>query len=543
MPSKNGMVATIHPLAAEAGVRIMKRGGNAIDAAVATSAAMGVVAPQYSGLGGGGFILIHLSKAGETVVIDCREVAPKKADASLFKRKATRESTHALGAGEVEESTNRMGYKAVGVPGNLAGLSLALERYGTMSLKDLLQPAIALAEDGFPVSRRLAQTLENNIDDAVTKSKLFPGTGKIYLRGGGTYGLNDKIVNTDLASTFRKLAANGPEIFYSGQIADAIEADMAAHGGLITSEDLVRYRPIVRKPIVSTYRDCEVVTTPPPSGGGVIDAETLNILEEFELHRTGHNTAESIHLISEAMMHAFADKSKYAADPDFAKVPYEGLVSKAYAKNIAQRIDPKRASVSIDPGQPERFRNDTVHFSVVDKDRNVVAMTESIECYFGSGVTVPGTGFLLNDQMHDFDPEPGGINSIEPGKRPVSNMAPVILLRDGELFLTLGGAGGPRIPSSSIAVITNTVDFGMNVKEAVSAPRFHAQNMEINVDPAITENARQDLSKMGHKVSLREVVAKEWWYFGAVQAIMYDANTGDLTGAADPRRDGEAIGY
>jgi gamma-glutamyltranspeptidase/glutathione hydrolase len=542
LTAKNGMVASIHPLAAEAGVHILRKGGNAIDAAVATSAAMGVVAPQFSGLGGGGFILIHLAKSGETIAIDCREVAPKKADAALFKRKATEGSKHALGAGEVEESANRMGYKAVGVPGNLAGLSLALDRYGTRALRELLEPAIKLAENGFPVSRRLAQTLANNIDDAVTKGKLYPGTGKIYLRERGTYQLNDKIVNTDLASTFKKLAANGPEIFYGGQISEMIEADMAAHGGLVTIEDLNNYRPIVRKPIVGNYRGYEVLTTPPPSGGGVVDVETLNILEEFELGRLGHNTAKSMHLISEAMMHGFVDKGKYSADPGFVEVPYEGLVSKAYAKKVAHGIDPAKASASINPGEPERFRNDTVHFSVVDKDRNVVAMTESIECYFGSGVTVPGTGFLLNDQMHDFDPEPGGINSIQPGKRPVSNMAPVLLLKDGEIFLTLGGAGGPRIPSSSIAVITNVVDFGMDVQEAVGAPRIHGQNMEVSVDPAIEESARQGLARMGHKVTVRDV-ENEWWYFGAVQAIMYDARMGHLTGAADPRRDGEAIGY
>jgi gamma-glutamyltranspeptidase/glutathione hydrolase len=542
MSARNGMVASIHPLASEAGLQILTKGGNAVDAAVATSTVMGLVAPQYSGLGGGGFILIHLAGSGETMAIDCREVAPKKADAALFKPKST-QSAHSLGAGEVEQNANRMGYRAVGVPGNLAGLTLALEKYGTKSLKELLEPVISLAENGFPVSRRLAQTLANNIDDAVTKGKLFPGTGKIYLKAQGTYQLNERIVNKDLARTLRGLAENGPEFFYNGEIAKMIEADMAAHGGLITTEDLKTYEPIIRKPLRSTYRGFEILTMPPPSGGGVVDIEGLNILEQFDLGRLGHNSAESMHLISEAMMHGFADKGKYIADPGFVEVPYQGLISKEYAKRIAHEIDATRAAINIGPGEPERYSSDTVHFSVVDKGRNVVAMTESIECYFGSGVTVPGTGFLLNDQMHDFDPEPGRINSIQPGKRPVSNMAPVILLRDGEVFLTLGGAGGPRIPSSSIAVITNTVDFGMNIQEAVGAPRIHGQNMEISVDPAIPESARQRLASMGHKVIVRDVVENEWWYFGAVQAIMYDAAKGYFTGASDPRRDGQAIGY
>jgi len=225
------------------------------------------------------------------------------------------------------------------------------------------------------------------------------------------------------------------------------------------------------------------------------------------------------------------------------RVPYEGLISKGYAKEIAKRINPEKSSTDVKAGNPERYRNDTVHFSVIDKDKNVVAMTESIECYFGSGVTVPGTGFLLNDQMHDFDPEPGGVNSVEPGKRPASSMAPVIVLKDEKPFIALGGAGGPRIITASIAVLTNVIDFGMDLREAVAAPRFHAQNMEVNVDPAVPKTAQDSLRKMGHKVIVRDVNIAEWWYFGGVQAVMFNRKTGYMTGAADPRRDGQAIGY
>ncbi len=543
MTSKNGIVASIHPLASQAGIDVLKRGGNAIDAAVATSAAMGVVAPLYSGLGGGGFILIRLSQSGETIAIDCREVAPRKAQADIFRRTVTADSVHSLGAGEVEKNANRMGYKAVGVPGNLAGLVLALEKYGTMGFKELLEPAIRLAENGFPVSRRLAQTLANNIDDSITKGKLFPATGKIYLKEKGTYQLNEKIVNKDLANTFRKIVHDGIDAFYRGEIAEAIDQDMEKHGGFITKGDMEHYRPIIKKPLLGTYRGYEIFSMPPPSGGGVADIEILNILEEFDLGKMRHNSPQSIHLFSEAMMQAFADKSKFIADPDFVRLPYEGLISKGYAKEIAKRINPEKSSTDIKAGNPERYRNDTVHFSVIDKDKNVVAMTESIECYFGSGVTVPGTGFLLNDQMHDFDPEPGGVNSVEPGKRPASSMAPVIVLKDEKPFIALGGAGGPRIITASIAVLTNVIDFGMDLREAVAAPRFHAQNMEVNVDPAVPKTAQDSLRKMGHKVIVRDVNIAEWWYFGGVQAVMFNRKTGYMTGAADPRRDGQAIGY
>lgn len=538
----HGAVASIHPLATQAGLDVLKRGGNAIDAAVATSAVMGVVAPQYSGLGGGGFILIHLSTGGGPVIIDCREVAPKKANAYLFKKTDKAEISRSLGAAEVEENANKIGYKAVGVPGNLAGLALALEKYGTKTFKELLEPAIALAENGFPVSKRLSQIFADDIDESLTKAKRFPGTGKIYLKNGQAYTLNQTIVNRDLATTLKMIARDGPGVFYRGGIARIIHDDMEHHGGLITSEDLREYHPIIRKPAVGRYRGVDIITMPPP-GGGTTVIEILDILDEFDLAKLGHNSAEAINVISHAMMQAFADKGRYVADPEFRKLPYEYLLSREYAKKVASKIEVKKAHLDVVPWNSQSNRGDTVHFSIVDKDRNIVAMTESIECYFGSGVVVEGTGFLLNDQMHDFDPEVGGINSIEPGKRPPSNMAPTLILRDGEPLMALGGAGGPRIVSSIIAVITNTLDFGMSVRDAVAAPRFHAQNGEISVEPAIAEGTRKSLTGMGHRVITREVDKTEWWYFGAVQAVMLDRKTGSIFEASDPRRDGEARGY
>jgi gamma-glutamyltranspeptidase/glutathione hydrolase len=538
----HGAVASIHPLATRAGLDVLKRGGNAIDAAVATSAVMGLVAPQYSGLGGGAFILIHMSKGEGPAIIDCREVAPKKANAHLFKKKDEAETSRSLGAAEVEENANKIGYRAVGVPGDLAGLALALEKYGTKTFKELLEPAIVLAENGFPVSKRLSQIFADNVDESLTKARRFLGTGKIYLKNGYAYTLNQTIVNRDLATTLRTIARDGPDAFYRGRIAEIIHDDMERHGGLITSEDLREYHPINRRPAVGKYRGVDIVTMPPPGGGPTI-IEILNVLDEFDLGKHGHNSAETINVISHAMMQAFTDKGKYIADPDFKKIPYGDLLTREYAKKVAGKIEAKRADSDITGSDSQSRRGDTVHFSIVDKDRNIVAMTESIECYFGSGVVVEGTGFLLNDQMHDFDPEPGGINSIEPGKRPLSNMAPTLLLKDGEPFMALGGAGGPRIVSSIIAVITNTLDFGMSVRDAVAAPRFHAQNREISVEPAIPESTRKSLAGMGNKVVTRDVDKSEWWYFGAVQAVMLDRKSGGVFGASDPRRDGEASQY
>jgi gamma-glutamyltranspeptidase/glutathione hydrolase len=536
------MVASIHPIASEIGINVLRSGGNAIDAAVATSAAMGVVAPQYSGLGGGGFILIHLPGTHETIAIDCREVAPKKADANMFKRAPNLRSSRPLGAGEVEESANRIGYKAVAVPGNLAGLSVVLEKYGTRPIEELLEPAIKLAENGYRVSRRLAEILRDNIDDSLTKARLFPATGKIYLKDAAGYRIGDKITNKDLAGTLRMIASGGLDVFYKGEIAELIDSDMTKHGGLVTSTDLRDYRAMIREPVAGTYRGYDIFTMSPPSGGGVAIVEILNILEEFDLKRLRHNSAEAIHVIAEAMSQAFADKAKHIADPDFVPLDYQRLLSKQYALGVAKDIATKRrSSDAMRPGSANK--GGTVHFSIMDTEKNVVAMTESIECYFGSGVVVEGTGFLLNDQMHDFNLGLGGINSIEPGKRPSSNMAPTILLKDGRPFLAVGGSGGPRIVSSILATIINVIDFGMSAEEAVSAPRFHAQDREINIEPGIRENVRRRLRRMGHVITVSRTGKDEWWYPGAAQAVTLESSTGIMHGGADPRRDGEAKGY
>jgi gamma-glutamyltranspeptidase/glutathione hydrolase len=368
------MVASVHPLASHAGLQVLKNGGNAIDAAVATSAVMGVVAPQYSGLGGGGFILVHLFGTSKTVAIDCREVAPAKAHGDLFKI-ADVQSLRALGGSEAAASANRLGYKAVGVPGNLAGLCSILDQYGTKSLKELLQSAVEIAENGFPVSRRLGNILAENIDDAYAKSKLFQATGKIYLRDGRTYAVNEMMTNRDLARTLQRIGEEGMDVFYEGDIAEAIDQDMAEHDGLVTKADLRDYEPKSKKPILGNYRGYDLLTMPPP-GGGVTIVEILNILEEFDLKKLGHNTMQSIKVISETMMQAFADKSMNVADPDFAELGYEHLLSKDYAKRIARKLD--LADSLPRWGTQQSDRGSTVHFSVIDKDRNVVAMTESI---------------------------------------------------------------------------------------------------------------------------------------------------------------------
>lgn len=539
MPVQYGMVASVHPWASKAGLEILKQGGNAIDAAVATSAMMGVVAPQYSGLGGGGFILIHLDQIDKTVSIDCREVAPKKADSYLFRKVNGIESSHSLGSGEVVGYANRIGYKAIGVPGNLAGLSAALEKYGTMNLKKLLKPAINIAKIGYPVSRRLSEIIAKNVDDSLTKLKMFPATGRIYLRRNGTYKPNEIIVNKDLGKTLKKISGQGTEVYYKGEIARKITNDIQKHGGLITQEDLEDYDPVFRKPLSGEYKGYTIFTMSPPGGGATV-IEILNILEEFHINRYQKNSEKIIHLISEAMKQAFNDKKKFIADPDFNSINIDKLLSKKYAKRIAGKIDID--VISRVKGQGLQDRGDTVHFSVIDSDKNIVSMTESIECYFGSGVTPEGTGFILNDQMHDFNPISGDINSIEPGKRPSSYMAPTLVMRDGAPFLTLGSAGGSRIISSIVEVIVNMIDFGMNIREAVFAPRFHPHEGEINISSDIPEKSQMGLQKMGYKVRVRDINKDEWWYFGAVHAINYNSKSRNVYGAAEPLRDGVAIG-
>lgn len=525
--SKNGMVAAAHPLAAEAGVEVLKKGGNAIDAAVATALVVSVVEPNASGLGGGGFMLIRFAKTGETAIIDYREVAPKKATPDMYK----------VVDGKVVDDADHIGYKAVAVPGYVAGLSLALEKYGTMKLADVMQPAIKYADEGITVSPTLSGIIKDNFD----KIGKFPATAKIYLKDGLPYEAGDKLVNKDYAKTLRLIAAKGPDVFYKGEIADAIAKDMAAHGGLITKADLAAYKPSIRKPVSGTYRGYEIISSPPPSSGGTHVIEILNMLENYDVKKLGHNRPDVLQLWTEVIRRVFADRAKYMGDPAVVKVPLDGLLSKEYAKERAKDIDLNKASSEITAGDPSAYEGaHTTHLSVIDKEGNMVALTQTIECFFGSGVVVPGLGFLLNDEMDDFDVEPGRANSPGPGKKPLSSMSPTLVLKDGKPFLSVGSPGGPRIITAVAQVLSNVIDHGMSIQEAIEAARIHADNESVYVESRIPEQVRQALEAKGQKVTVR----KDYdLYFGGAQGVLFDAAKDEFHGGADPRRDGKAVGY
>ena len=528
-----GVVSSNHPLASQAGVEILRWGGNAVDAAVTTALTMHVVAPVWSMLGGGAFMAIYLKTQSLIVIIDAREVAPEGAKPS--------------------QDIFETGYGAIGVPGCLSGCQLALQRYGTISLKDALQPAIRYAENGYEVSRRMRDILLDNIDDAADKARNFPAMGEIYLKDGNIPALGEKIVCADLAKTLSKIANGGPEVYYEGEISEAIASDIQSNGGFVTKEDLSGYRPRLRQPLAGTYRGYDIFSVPPPSAGGSTIIEALNILENFDLRDLGHNSSPSVHVICEALKYVYSENNKFVADPDYVNVPIRRIVSKDHAREIAKQIDLRKASSNVSPYGADGFdsrvsksqdaENDsiigggTAHLSVIDKERNMISVTDSINYYFGSGVVIKNTGILMNDTMRDFSPEHGRANSVEPGKRPRSWMSPTLVLKDGKPFLTLGSAGGPKIVSSVLQVLINVIDFNMDIERAVQAPRFHCQGGEISVESSFPLKIRGELAERGHSVRERD----EWWFFGAVQAVLVDLRTNQICGTADPRRDGIAI--
>ena len=524
--AENGIVAAAHPLAAQVGAEILQQGGNAIDAAVATAFTLNVVEPNASGLGGGGFMVIRFADTGETAIIDYREVAPLAATEDMYELDAD---------GNVVDNANSRGYRAVAVPGQVAGLFLALEKYGTIDLAKALEKPIEYAEKGFEVSEGLSGIIADNFD----KINAFPASAALYLKDGLPLEAGEILVNTDLANTLRLIAEEGPDVIYNGPIGEAIAADMKANGGLITMEDFVAYKPAIREPVVGKYRDYEIVSMSPPSSGGTHIIQILNILEGFDLGTMEHNSAEHIHLMAEAMKRAYADRSKYMADPDFADIPLTGLLSKDYATHLRESIDPEAASSDVSPGNPAAYEGaSTTHVSIMDKEGNIVSLTQTIECFFGSGVVIPGTGILLNDQMHDFTPRPGTANSVEPGKKPLSSMSPTIVLKDGQPFMTVGSPGGTRIITAVMQIISNIIDFDMGIQEAIEAPRIHCQGAEIRIEDRIPEEVRTQLEDIGQTVDVR---GSYDLHFGGAQGVTF--KDGKLYGGADPRRDGVAVGF
>lgn len=534
--AKRAMAVTGERLATGAALAVLKAGGNAVDAAVTAGFVLAVTMPRAGNIGGGGFMLIYSARTKKVIAIDYRETAPQGALRDMFLDEA----------GNVDSEKSRFSHLAAGVPGTVAGLTMALKKYGTISLKDALRPAITLAESGFEMSAELS----SDIKRAEERLKKWPSTRKIFFKKDGSFfEPGDLFIQKDLGLTLKRIARHGLNGFYEGKTAQMIEKQMRANKGLVTKKDLKGYSPVIRRPVKGSYRGLDIYSMSPPSSGGVHIVEILNVLEGYDLKREGHNSAATIHLMAEAMKRAYADRSKYLGDPDFADVPLSWLTSKKYAKEIRGDILPSTPTPSkkIGPGRVAPYESDeTTHFSVVDEEGNAVSNTYTINFSFGSGIVVDGAGFLLNNEMDDFSAKPGvpnayGLvggeaNSVEAGKRMLSSMSPTIVMKDDRPLIVTGTPGGSRIITTIVQIIMNVVDFDMNIQEAVNAPRMHHQWLpdEIRVEKGIGRDTVKILEGMGHKVKLKRSM-------GAASSIMIE--DGALFGSSDPRREGLAAGY
>jgi gamma-glutamyltranspeptidase/glutathione hydrolase len=538
--ARHGMVASTSGIASHVGADVMKKGGNAVDAAVAVALTMAVTWPAAGNIGGGGFMLIRMAD-GTSEAIDYREVAPLAASRDMY-----------LDAnGNVIKGASLDGYKAVGVPGTIAGLMLVHKRHGKLKWSELVEPARKLAADGFIVTPFLDGVLHDA--DSLKKMNPWPESRRIFLRDGRIYTMGERFKQPELAATLARIQKN-PRDFYEGITARRIVADMRAHGGLITMKDLREYKPVIREPLHGTYRGHEFIVMPPPSSGSVAIIEMLHMLEHYDLASMGWQSAQYLHLLTEVMRRAFADRAEFLGDPDFNKMPIVALTSAAYAEERRKTIEMDRASSSkeIRAGDPAPFeKTDTTHFSIVDADGSMVSNTYTLNDWFGSGVTAKGTGVLLNNEMDDFTSRPGVANdfqliqseknAIAPKKRPLSSMVPLIMLDHGKPWLAVGAAGGPRIISTVLEIVLAVVDFHLNIQEAIDAGRMHHQWMpdEIYWEPGGTNpDTRALLEKMGHK--FRE---KGLDHISDANAVMIDPKSGLRQGGSDARRDGVAAGY
>ena len=527
--ARHGMVSTVDETATRVGVDVLRAGGNAVDAAVAVGYALAVTHPQAGNLGGGGFMLIRTA-AGKTAAVDFREMAPAGATRNMF-----------IGTdGKADSRLSLLSPRASGTPGTVAGLSLALERYGSWPLQRVMQPAIALAKNGFIVNRALASDLagygkEVLVNHPNSKAVFFKADGQPYAEG-------EKLVQPQLAHSLESIAAQGPAAFYRGAIADDIAGEMQRQGGLISKADLAAYRAVERQPVSGTYRGYRVYSMPPPSSGGIHIIEILNILENFDLAKMGAGSADAIQVMSEAMKFAYADRSEYLGDPDFINVPVAALTNKAYAKTLAQRIDLAHAipSTQIKPGRIQPYESDqTTHYSIVDGQGNAVAVTYTLNTFFGSGIMAGNSGILLNNEMDDFAAQPGvpnmyglvggDANAVQARKRPLSSMSPTIVEKDGKVWLVTGSPGGSRIITTVLQILVDTIDFKQNIADATDAPRFHQQWTpdELRVEKGFSPDTLRLLSEKGQHVSVQPVM-------GSTQSIMVMSD-GTLSGASDPR--------
>lgn len=523
-----GMVASVDAMATQVGVDILKQGGNAVDAAVAVGYALAVTHPQAGNLGGGGFMLLR-TKDGATTAIDFREMAPAGATRDMFLDEQ----------GNPDSKKSLTSPLASGTPGTVAGLSLALEKYGSLPLNSVVRPAIKLAQEGFIVNDALADNLKTYGSEVLPHHE---NSKAIFWKDGEPLKKGDKLVQQDLANSLTMIAENGPDAFYKGEIARQIAQQMQQNGGLITTDDLAAYQAVERTPVSGEYRGYQIFSMPPPSSGGIHIVQILNILENFDMKKYGFGSADAIQIMAEAEKYAYADRSEYLGDPDFVNVPWQALTSKAYAKSIAGQIDINKAKPSseIRPGKLAPYESDqTTHFSVVDKDGNAVAVTYTLNTTFGTGIVAGNTGILLNNQMDDFSAKPGvpnvyGLvggeaNAVGPKKRPLSSMSPTIVVKDGKTWLVTGSPGGSRIITTVLQMVVNTIDFGMNVAEATNAPRFHHQWLpdELRVEKGFSPDTLKLLEQKGQKVALKEAM-------GSTQSIMVGPD-GELYGASDPR--------
>jgi gamma-glutamyltranspeptidase/glutathione hydrolase len=529
------MVVAAHPLAARVGLDVLKRGGNAVDASIATALALNAAEPFASGIGGGGFMVIHLARTQRTTVINYREKAPAAARPEMF-----------LVDGRIDRRLSRTHGLAVAVPGALAGWTYALETYGSWPLADVIPGAVAIAEQGFPVSATFSKINKDEYEKLI----LNAGEESCYLNQSFPYEPGDVFRNPELARLFRRLAVQGPEDFYAGETAAKIVDAVKAKGGILTREDLAAYRPVEHAPLTGSFRDYTFTSTLPPSCGGIHTLQLLNIAENWPLADWRHNSPEYIHHLAEAFRFVFADKIRYMGDPDFTSVPVRKLISKAYARRIVQRIQPGRTAgdypaEAFASGEDKEDSANTTHLCVVDKDGNIVSLTQSINHFFGSGIVPEGTGFLLNNHMDDFDGNPQSPNAPGPHKRPVSNMGPLLVFRNGRPVLALGSPGGTRIFTSLTQIILNITEFRMSLDESIEAPRFFSHSVRgkaraIAVENRIPESVRTVLASWGHEIDVRDSYDK---YFGGAQAIMILPGPGIILGGADSRRDGFGIGY
>lgn len=541
------MVTSVHGLASQAGVDVMKQGGNAVDAAVAVGFALAVVHPQAGNLGGGGFMLFRTSD-GKVHFLDYREKAPAAATATMYQDKA----------GKIVPDMSLVGYKAIGVPGSVAGLAYAQKHWGKLPLAKVMAPAIRLARNGYALAASDAEDLK---DKDLAK---FPESRRIFQRSGNYYKAGEFLKQPELARTLERIAKN-PDDFYRGAMAKELAADMQEGGGLITVKDLADYEVKERQPIHGTYRGYDIYSAPPPSSGGIVMMEALNILEGYDLGKLGR-TAQAEHLTIEAYRRAFYDRAEFLGDPDFSKIPVAPLIDKKYGAAWRTTLNPDKASLSQDLKRPAEFNQleryaathppvygvhesqNTTHYSVVDPAGNAVAVTTTLNDSFGSRVTANGLGFLMNDEMDDFSSAPGvpntyGLiqgpaNAIGPGKRPLSAMTPTIVTKDDKLVMVLGSPGGPTIITTVANALMGEVDYGMNIQQAVNAPRYHNQWMpdETIVEAAFPDRQATALEKMGHRIKR----LKKW---GDAECIAINPVTGERMGASDPRNNGKAMGF